>query len=256
MIPYIMVAIIGITIGSFLNVCIYRIPNGESIAFPGSHCGNCNQDLKALDLVPILSYLILKGQCRYCKQKISLQYPLIELTNGILYLLIYYYFGLSIMAVAYAILFSLLLTITIIDYGTMRIPNPLIIFGLTVGIIYLIILTVVSKDIRILRNGVLGMLAGVSIIGAIMLFSLLIFKKEGMGMGDLKLLGMIGLFTGTQYTLYTIFIAVILGGIYGAIVMLKKKQQIFPFGPFLSLGAMIAILWGDELWHLYMNYML
>lgn len=256
MVIYIIIALLGIIIGSFLNVCIYRIPKRESIHYPGSHCMTCSQPLKAFDLIPVLSYLWLRGKCRYCHRKISIQYPLIEMINGLLYLLIYYYFGMSILAVAYGVLFSTLLIIAVIDYYTMRIPNSLIIFGTSIGVFYLVFQSLYIEDIRVLLNGVMGMFVGAGIIGLIMLFSLLVFKKEGMGMGDLKLLAMIGLFTGSRNVLYTIFLAVVAGGCYATVILIRKKQEIFPFGPFLSGGAVIAILWGDALWRTYINFML
>lgn len=246
----------GTIIGSFLNVCIYRIPKKESINYPGSHCMSCGHNLKPLDLMPVLSYIGLKGRCRYCHSKVSIQYPLIEIINGILYMLIYHYFGIGITSVAYGILFSTLLTIALIDYETMRIPNPLIIFGIAVGVIYLMVQALYMKDMMIIVWGIMGLFVGGSIIGMIMIFSLLVFKKEGMGMGDLKLLAMIGLFAGSKNAFFTIFIAIIIGGFYAVILLIRKKQDMFPFGPFLSTGAVLAILWGDVLWHTYLNYML
>lgn len=254
MTPYIITAIFGTIIGSFLNVCIYRIPNKESIAYPGSKCGNCNTSLKPLDLIPVLSYLFLKGKCRYCQSKVSIQYPLIELLNGALYVLLYHYFDISLITITYSILFSVLLTVAVIDYKTMRIPNPLVIFGLIVATIYLITASIYYMDIIIIPKGIAGMLLGATIIGICMLISLLLFKKQGMGMGDLKLLAMIGLFVGSQLVIYTIFIAVILGGIYAVLLLLtKRNESLFPFGPFISIGAVIGILWGDSLLNLYLN---
>ena len=245
MIAYIIIAIFGTVIGSFLNVCIYRIPANKSIAYPGSSCGSCNTSLKPRDLVPVFSYLLLRGKCRYCKSKVSYQYPLVELMNALLYILAYHYFGFSIFFIIYSILFSILLTVAVIDYGTMRIPNVIIIFGLVVAGLYLLGTSIYYKDIQIILRGVLGMLTGVAIIGGFMILALIIFKEQGMGMGDLKLLAMIGLFIGGKYTLYTISLAVILGGIYG-LAKLKARGKI-PFGPFISAGAVIAIIWGEPL---------
>lgn len=256
MAEYIIIALLGIIIGSFLNVCIYRIPRGESIVYPSSHCGGCGHSLEALDLIPVVSYLFLRGRCRYCKCKVSWQYPLIELLNGVLYVILYYYFGLSITTIGFSLLFSILVIITVIDYRTMRIPNIIIISGIVIGLIYRIASSIYYKDILIIAKGILGMFVGAVIIGGIMIFSLLVFKKEGMGMGDLKLLAMIGLYIGSRYVFYTIFIAVIVGGLYAMLILMKKNVDIFPFGPFLAMGAVISILWGDILWNLYINYML
>ena len=256
MTQYIIIGLLGITIGSFLNVCIHRIPDKKSIAYPSSHCTHCGQNLGVLDLIPIISYVILRGKCKYCKSKISLQYPLVELSNGGLYILIYHFVGFSISTMAYFVLFSILLTVTIIDARTMHIPNPIILFGFSIGLIYRLISAIYHQDLTIIAQGIIGMFTGVAIIGGIILFSILVFKKEGMGMGDLKLLGMIGLFVGSIYTLYTILFAVLLGGFYAVIILLKKEEEFFPFGPFLAAGTLIALLWGDSLWNMYMNYML
>lgn len=256
MTQYIIIGLLGLLIGSFLNVCIHRIPDKKSIVYPSSRCIYCGQILGVLDLIPVISYLILIGKCRHCKSKISLQYPLVELANGGLYILIYHFFGFSIATMTYFVLFSILLTITIIDAKTMRIPNVIIIFGLTMGLIYRIVSAIYYQDITIIAKGIIGMFTGVAIIGGIMLFSFLVFKKEGMGMGDLKLLGMIGLFVGSVYTLYAILFAVLLGGFYAVVILFKKDEELFPFGPFLAAGTLIALLWGDPLWNIYMNYML
>lgn len=252
MTPYIIIAIFSTIIGSFLNVCIYRIPNKESINFPGSKCGTCNTSLKPLDLVPILSYLGLRGKCRYCQSKVSLQYPLVEFMNGVLYSLAYHYFGLSVFFFVYSILFSILLTVALIDYQTMRIPNVIVIFGLIVGAGYLIGMSLYIKDYRIIINGLAGMATGGAIIGSFMALSLILFKQIGMGMGDLKLLAMIGLFIGSKHVLYTIAIGVILAGVYG-LVTLKTRGKI-PFGPFISGGAVIGILWGQALMDTYLKW--
>jgi len=255
MIYYVIVVFLGVIIGSFLNICIDRIPLGERIIFPGSHCESCGHPLGGAELIPIISYFMIKGRCRYCENRISLQYPLIELINGALYVLVYYYFGNTLTTIAYAILFSILLVVTVIDQRTMHIPNSLIIFGLGVSFIYKIALAISVLDIKVFFQGMIGMLVGGIYIGAIMAFSLLIFQKEGIGMGDLKLLAMIGLFTNSRYTLYTLSMAILVGGIYGVLVLIKTNDKIFPFGPFLSIGGAAAILWGDTLWHLYVNYM-
>ena len=173
--------------------------------------------------------------------------------NGALYMLIYHYFGIGITSVALGSLFSILLIIAVIDYYTMRIPNSLIIFGICVGAVYRVLQAFYLQDMMIIVQGIIGFIVGGGIIGFIMIFSLLVFKKEGMGMGDLKLLAMIGLFTGSKQVFLMLFIAIILGSVYAVAVVIRKKHEIFPFGPFLALGAVIAILWGDTLWNTYLN---
>lgn len=176
--------------------------------------------------------------------------------NGALYILIYYYFGIGIIPVALGSLFSILLIVSVIDYYTMRIPNPLIIVGISIGAVYRVLQAFYVQDMMIIVKGVMGFITGGGIIGLIMIFSLLVFKKDGMGMGDLKLLAMIGLFTGSKQVILILFVAIILGSVYALTVLIRKKQEIFPFGPFLAVGAVIAILWGDLLWNAYLKYLL
>ena len=130
---YALIAILGLVIGSFLNVCIYRIPKEESIAFPPSHCANCKHNLSPIDLVPVFSYIFLRGRCRYCKEKISIRYPLIESLNGILYLIVYLKFGLTLIALKYCILVSILIVIGMIDYDTQFVFTSTTIFGGIIG---------------------------------------------------------------------------------------------------------------------------
>lgn len=155
---------------------------------------------------------------------------------------------------AYSLLFSILLIIAIIDYKTMRIPNRLIVIGTSLGIIYRLLQTLYTQDIQSMAQGILGFIVGGSIIAMMMLLSLIVFKKQGMGMGDLKLLAMIGLFVGTQKVFYTIIVGILIAGIYAVIVLIKSKEEIFPFGPFLALGAVVAVMWGESLWKIYLGY--
>ncbi|MDF2531726.1 MAG: prepilin peptidase [Clostridia bacterium] len=152
----IFIFIFGLLIGSFLNVCIYRIPRKESIAFPPSHCTNCNTQLKPVDLIPVLSFAAYRGKCKYCKAKISLQYPIIELTNGLITLFLYQKFGLTVEMGMYAILSSILVVITMIDLFTQEIPDELNIFGLIIGIVFLVIKIRFSSVV----NSGLGLLMG------------------------------------------------------------------------------------------------
>lgn len=246
-----LIFILGLIIGSFLNVCIFRIPLKKSIAFPSSHCFHCHHKLGALDLIPILSFIFLKGKCRYCGEKINLQYPMIELTNGIIYLLLFLKFDLSYSYIFYALFFSLLLVIAMIDFKTGIIPNQLIIFGILLGFIYFMIDWIINRSFSIIQNGMLGFLSGALIILIIILIS-----RGGMGAGDMKLMGVIGLFLGFRGVMLTLFLGIIMGGIIGAFLLISKikdRKSAIPFGPFLALGTFVSLYWGEQIINWYLS---
>lgn len=235
----ILIFIIGLIIGSFLNVCIYRIPREESIVFPPSHCPNCKLNLKWKDLIPLISYAVLRGRCRYCKARISPVYPFIEFLNAFLYLLIYFKYGLSLEFIKFAFLTSLVIVIGVIDYFTTDIYTNTIIVGLIVGIAFAIISFFVEGSIMIY---IIGSLIGGGVI------SLIILLTNGMGWGDAELLFIIGLFLGVRLTLVTLFLSFIIGGIAGGVLIIlkiKSRKDYIPFGPFISIGAVISILFGE-----------
>lgn len=156
----IFIFIMGLLVGSFLNVCIYRIPVAQSITYPPSHCTNCKTRLKPIDLIPIFSYLFCKGKCKYCEDKISPQYPFIEILNGFIYILIFIIFGYSLNFMFYCIFSSLLLVIGVIDYKHTVIPDGLIIFGLITNLIYRLLLSLFLKSKILWSDSVLGLLIG------------------------------------------------------------------------------------------------
>ena len=253
---YIYVFVVGICMGSFFNVCIYRIPGGESIVSPPSHCYNCNTKLRSVDLIPVFSYLFLGGKCRYCGTKISLRYPAIELLTGILYLLVFLVFGFSIQSLYYIVLSSLLVIISFIDLDHFIIPDKLVIIGAVFGLVF----NLLGYGIPFL-DGIYGSLVSVGLLIFILLLEF-ILKKEAMGGGDIKLLGMIGLFLGLKYTILTIILAIYIGAIYGIIVIIYNKvkndkyNNMMPFGPFISLGAIISLLYGSNIIDFYFNFIM
>jgi leader peptidase (prepilin peptidase) / N-methyltransferase len=245
----ILILIIGLCIGSFLNVCIYRIPREESIAFPPSHCTSCGYELKAVDLIPIISYLFLKGKCRKCGEKISINYPLVELLNGVLYLLIFLRFGLSLSFVFYSLLTSLLIVISYIDLDSKYIYSSTTILGVVLAAIYIVV-GLYTKDISI-SNNVLGGAIGYGII------YLIVVITKGMGQGDAEVAGVCGLFIGIKGILVCLFIAVVLGGLVAAIILifkLKEKKSEIAFSPYISIGSIVYILLGKEILSLYLNF--
>ncbi|RDY26651.1 prepilin peptidase [Romboutsia weinsteinii] len=246
--------IIGTIFGSFFNVCIFRIPNNQSISNPPSHCYNCNNRLKPLDLVPILSWVFLKGRCRYCGEKISPRYALVELLTGVLFVLVYNVYGLNIITLYYLILVSLLVVITFIDIDHYIIPNGLIIFGSIFGVLF----SLMGQGIE-LKDSILGaIISGGGMFLLIYLIELIV-KKEVMGGGDIKLFAMIGLFLGVEGGLLTILLSIYVGAIYGVGIILyskaKKKDynSVIPYGPFISVGSIIVILYGDNIINWYLN---
>ncbi len=245
----ILILILVLCIGSFLNVCIYRIPREESIAFPPSHCTTCGYNLKAFDLIPVLSYLVLRGRCRKCGEKISIKYPLVEILNGILYLLIYLKFDLSLNFIAYSILASILIVISYIDLECKYIYSSTTILGAVLGVVY-ILTGLYTKDTTLLNN-VLG-----GIIGYLIIYLIVVITK-GMGQGDAEIAGICGLFIGIKGILVALFIAIVLGGLVATIILLfklKDRKAEIAFGPYIAIGTMMYIVIGRELLLFYLNF--
>jgi leader peptidase (prepilin peptidase)/N-methyltransferase len=240
------VLLFGILVGSFLNVCIYRIPRKEDIVYTPSHCMSCGQQVKWYDLVPVFSWLALGGKCRYCKTKLSKQYPIIELSNGAAYMGVFFFLGFSPEAAVVCVLFSALLVASMIDLRWKIIPNGIVIFILIIGIIYLVVFSYTYIE------SVIGFLA----VSVPLLLVNLITKGQ-MGMGDVKLMAVCGLVIGWQHILLALMIGSIIGSIIGisliALKITSRKQQI-PFGPYLSIGIMIAALFGNSLIQMYLNF--
>ena len=233
---YVMVFGFGIVIGSFLNVCIYRIPKKEDIVKINSHCMSCNYKLKWYDLVPIFSYLILGGRCRKCKTKLSIQYPLIEGLNGILYVLVIWVNGVSIESLLYCLMFSALITLSVIDFRTYEIPFGINLFILTLGLIKL------ALDYRNFLDYLIGF---ISVSGFLYLLFLLT-RGRGIGGGDIKLMAVSGLMLGWKCNILALAIGCIVGSVIHIIRMkVSKQDHVLALGPYLSLGIMIAALWGE-----------
>ena len=190
-IEIILIFILGLIVGSFSNVCIYRIPKKESIVFPASHCPKCHSNISPKDNIPILSYILLKGRCRNCKSKISNQYPIVEFLTGLIYLIISLIYGLSIQTLIYIIFSSALIIIAFIDLNEQIVPDVISLPGIVIGFIISFFVTYIS-----FINSALGVLVGGGIILIIGLGGSVIYKKEAMGGGDVKLAAMIGAFLG------------------------------------------------------------
>ncbi|MDD3839219.1 MAG: prepilin peptidase [Clostridia bacterium] len=240
----VVIFLFGLVIGSFLNVCIARIPKKASIAYPPSHCTDCDTRLKVSDLVPVFSYIRLKGKCRYCGSKISLVYPLVEITTGILFTLIYIKTGLSAKLIPGLIFVCILIIASFIDIEHFIVPDILPI----VLSVSAFIMNFAGINIDVLY-GIYGGALGGGVVLAIAYLSLMIFKKEGMGGGDLKIMTSIGLFLGLKLTAIALLLSVYSGAIAGIFILLGKGKQkrYMPFVPFISIGSIISYLYGDRI---------
>lgn len=242
---YLAVGVFGALIGSFLNVCIYRLPRHESVAWPGSHCPACNGAIAWYDNVPLVSYLVLKGRCRHCAVRIPLRYPIIEALNALGYVSVLWFFGLEWSTVVYGALYSALLVAAGTDLSHKIIPNAVTFPGIAVGL--LSAATVLPLG---LVNGLIGLLVGGGILWLLAWASPYLFGKEGMGGGDIKLLAMIGAFLGWKPALMTIMVGSLLGSVVGISLIaagLIKRQDYIPFGPFLVCGALVALFFGQSI---------
>lgn len=251
--PYVdglVLIVIGFVLGSFLNVCIHRIPRGQSLLVPGSHCPACAAPIRWRDNIPVFSWFLLGGQCRSCQRPISFRYPLVEIVNVLGYVWIFGKYGWGWQAVAYAAFFSALLTITWIDLDHQIIPDVISLPGIVVGLIC---------SATILPTGIvdaaIGVLIGGGLLWGLAAISPILFGKEGLGGGDIKFLAMIGAFLGWKATLLTLMIAAVTGSVIGVGLIIGKvmtREQYLPFGPFLALGAVIAMLYQSEIlkWYL------
>jgi leader peptidase (prepilin peptidase) / N-methyltransferase len=241
----ILVFVFGAIVGSFLNVCIYRIPRGKSIVRPGSHCPACGKQISFFDNVPFLSYLILRGKCRQCKATISPRYFVVELLTALLFTALYFVFGLSLELPVNMAFVSLLIIISFIDFDLKIIPDVLSIGGAILGMALSFFRPAVSY-----KEAFFGILLGGGILFVIAISYQFFAKREGMGGGDIKLLAMIGAFCGIWGVVFTLVFGALAGTVVGIPLMLIKGEgtkYALPFGPFLSLGALAYILVGDSL---------
>ena len=246
---YAVILLFGIAIGSFLNVCICRIPKHENITTTRSHCVSCGNVIGWYDLIPVLSYLLLRGKCRKCGAKLSIQYPVVELLNGILYCLILAVMGLDVKSVLTMALTSALIVIAVIDWRTFEIP-----FGLNVFIAVLGLIDVAGKLINRDFSGVLDNLIGAVSVSGFLFILYLATKGRGRGGGDIKLMAAAGLLLGWKSIILAFVIGCILGSIIHIIRMkVSKQDHVLAFGPYLSVGIFVASLWGETIVNAYLS---
>jgi leader peptidase (prepilin peptidase) / N-methyltransferase len=242
---YLMTGLIGVIVGSFLNVCIYRLPRHEWVIWPGSHCPSCGNPIAWYDNIPLISYLLLLGRCRTCGAPISLRYPIVEAANAVGYLAILWHFGLNEMSVLYAALYSALIVVAGTDLSHKIIPNVITYPGIVVGLLGAV--TVLPVGIV---NSLLGIAVGGGLLWGLAWASPYLFGKEGMGGGDIKLLAMIGVFLGWKPALLTIMIGSLIGSVVGITLMaarIIKRDEYIPFGPFLVAGAVLSMFFAQPI---------
>jgi len=235
--------IFGAAVGSFLNVCIFRLPENHSIVRPLSQCPHCHHPIRFYDNIPLVSFLLLKAKCRDCGGKIALRYPLVELITALLALFLFLKFGLTLNFLIYFVFTAVLIIITFIDLDYQIIPDVLTLPGIPV--FFLLAIFVIKLP---WPEAVIGILAGGGVLFAIAFVYELLTKREGMGGGDIKLLGMIGGFLGWKSLIFVLLVSSFLGAIVGIAAMVIKKQDMkyaVPFGPFLSAAAVGYIFWGE-----------
>lgn len=249
---YIITALLGLAVGSFLNVVIYRVPRGKFLQTRRSVCPKCNRELKWYQNIPLLSFMILKGRCAFCHEKISWRYPLVEFVNAVFYVYFYWQLGLSVNLFVFAFLSSVLLVIFFIDLDYQIIPDVVTLPGMIIGLV----VALLPGGIGIIP-AVVGFLVGGGALYLIALLGDWLFKKESMGGGDIKMAAMLGAFLGWQKVLLVFISSAFIGLIVSLVIMLfsvkLRRQRVVPFGPFLALAAMLAILYGDWIINYYLS---
>jgi leader peptidase (prepilin peptidase)/N-methyltransferase len=257
------VFLLGLLIGSFLNVCIVRIPAGKSIVLPASACPNCGAAIKPYDNIPVVSYLLLRGKCRGCRTKISLMYPLVELLNGALYLICYLAFGMTLETLKWAIFASLLLVLVFTDLRERILPDVINFTGFAIALVLSLFLPPADgaaqwlatryfafpppMPVISLADAIFGAAFGSGILWIISEGYFRLRNREGMGLGDVKMMLMAGAFLGLKRTVLTILLGSVLGSVIGvAFIAIRRKGTDYelPFGTFLGAGALIVVFYG------------
>ena len=246
-----LVFLVGLCVGSFLNVCIWRIPAGEQVIRGRSRCMTCAKTLRWYDNIPIVSYLQLRGNCRYCGSRISPMYPIVELLTGLLWAGLVAHFGFGPVTYVYALLGAALILVSVVDLREMILPDEITLPGLTLAFIlcfFIPALHGLESQWGSLWAGALGAFSGAGFLWVIGVIGKLLFKREAMGLGDVKLMAMVGAVIGwPSVLLVNMILAPLFGALVGFGVKLRYNISLIPYGPFLSIGTVVAIFWGKGL---------
>ena len=268
----ILIFLFGLCVGSFLNVCIHRLPQGQSVVRPRSRCPRCGHAIAAYDNIPVLSYLVLRGRCRNCRARISPHYPLVELLTGLTLLLVYDSFDLSIAGLKAALLASALIVLVFTDLHDRILPDRITLPGIGVGLLFALWLPIDDNTAALLCrwlagdyppavtaslvNALLGAALGAGILYGLGELWYRLRGVEAMGLGDVKMMAMVGVFLGPKLTMLTLLLGSLAGSILGSLFILlarKDAKYELPFGSFLGVAALVALFWGTLLIELYMS---
>ena len=252
----------GSAIGSFLNVVVYRLPAGLSVMWPPSRCPKCLNQLKPYENIPVFGWLWLRGRCNHCRSTISVRYPLVEAATGLLFLLVFWRFGAGVQTLGFWALFSWLLALSLIDWDTMTLPDPLTRSGLVAGLVFQMAkgwwptFSPIDSVHYLVLDGIAGAVVGLWLFDAIGLAGAIGFGQNAMGAGDTKLAALMGAWLGWKYLLLAGFIACVAGAFAGGLAIalgLLERRKPMPFGPFLALGTAITALWGEAILSTYLQ---
>ncbi len=268
----VIVFLFGLCIGSFLNVCIHRLPQGQSVVRPRSRCPNCGKPIAAYDNIPVLSYVLLGGRCRSCRARISARYPLVELLTGLTWVLAYLSFDLSVAGLKAALLASAMIVLVFTDLHHRTLPDRITLPGIGVGLVFALWLPIEDNTAALLWrwvsgayppgvaasvvNALLGAALGAGILYGLGELWYRLRGVEAMGLGDVKMMAMVGVFLGPKLTTLTLLLGSLAGSLLGSLFILlarKDTKYELPFGSFLGVAALVALFWGETLIELYMS---
>jgi leader peptidase (prepilin peptidase)/N-methyltransferase len=244
-------AAFGLCVGSFLNVCIYRLPRGESLVSPGSRCPKCKRPLRWFDNIPVLSWLVLRGRCARCGSPISLQYPVVELVTALVWVAIAWFTPAGWLLASRLVLATALIVLFMIDLEHQLLPNAITLPGIVAGFLFSLVAPPGPAD------SLIGIVAGGGVLYAIAAGYYALRKEEGMGMGDVKMLAMVGAFLGWRAVLLTLVLSSFTGAVIGVAMMWAQRGNLryaLPFGTFLALGTFVTMLFGDDLLRWYFGF--
>jgi len=260
MFAHVYMFVLGAVVGSFLNVCIARLPHRKSLVRPHSHCPKCDAPIRWYDNIPLISFIILRAKCRNCGSPISWQYPMVELLTAILFVILMRRFTNVVALMIYAAFTSSLIVISFIDLKHYIIPDQISLPGIPIGLAVSFLPAHLAGGQLVsgsFLDSLIGCIVGGGTLYLVARFSLIAFKKEGMGGGDIKLLAMVGAFLGWKFTLMTIIVGSVLGAAVGVTLILlrfKTRSEYIPFGPYLAIGALLSLLSGDRLLLMYLEF--
>lgn len=248
--PIVIAIFFGAIVGSFLNVCILRLPKGESLVAPDSHCLSCQRPILWFENIPVLSFLFLKGRCRHCHEKISWQYPIIEVVSAALFVIFYNAYGFTPKGVFYLAATLALLVVSLIDFRHQIIPDEISLSGIVIGLIASTVFPGIQEEsswVFGFLKSALGIVVGGGFLFLAGTIAEKILKKEAMGGGDVKLMAMIGALTGLPGVVWTVFVSSLLGSAVGVYLRMKKGEERIPFGPYLAVAAVLYFFYGHHL---------